>query len=35
MKAYRRICHYGTAAAKHETQYQIPTAARTEKNDPV
>jgi len=35
MKAYRRLCNYATAAVKQEIQYQIPKAARTEKNNPV
>lgn len=35
MRAYRRVCGYATAAVKQETQYQIPTAARTDKHNPV
>lgn len=35
MKAYRRICNYATAAVKQETQYQIPTASRTDKENPA
>jgi len=35
MKAYRRLCNYATTAVKQEIQYQIPKAARVEKNNPV
>lgn len=35
MRAYRRVCSFATAAAKQETQYKIPTAARTDKKNPV
>lgn len=35
MRAYRRVCNYATAAVKQEAQYQIPTASRTDKNNPV
>ncbi|XP_025412493.1 28S ribosomal protein S29, mitochondrial [Sipha flava] len=35
MRAYRRVCNYATAAIKQEAQYQIPTAARTDKTNPA
>jgi len=35
MKAYRRVCSFATAAVKQEVPYQIPTAARTDKKNPV